>query len=113
MWTFCPRCICNGMGTFSGLSTYFSPNTHLLGEGAALFAIGSLCPRIAEAERWQQIGWNIVLRQAETQVRPDGFHFEQSTYYHGYARDFFNSRAMWRRVTGSPFPPHLRKLSGR
>jgi hypothetical protein len=71
------------------LSTYFSPNTHLLGEGVALFAIGTMCPQIADARRWQARGWKIVLQQAETQVRPDGFHFEQSVYYHVYARDFF------------------------
>jgi len=72
------------------LSTYFSPNTHLLGEGVALFAIGTMCPQIADSARWQAHGWNIVLKQAETQVRPDGFHFEQSVYYHIYARDFFD-----------------------
>jgi hypothetical protein len=71
------------------LSTYFSPNTHLLGEGVALFSIGLLCPQIADAPRWQARGWKIVLEQAETQVRPDGFHFEQSVYYHIYALDFF------------------------
>ena len=70
------------------LSTYFSPNTHLLGEGVALFSIGLLCPQIADAPRWQARGWKIVLQQAETQVRPDGFHFEQSVYYHIYALDF-------------------------
>ena len=71
------------------LSTYFSPNTHLLGEGVALFAIGTMCPQIADAPRWQDRGWKIVLQQAEAQVRPDGFHFEQSVYYHIYALDFF------------------------
>jgi len=71
------------------LSTYYSPNTHLLGEGVALFAIGLLCPQIADAPRWQSLGWSIVLKQAETQVRPDGFHFEQSVYYDIYALDFF------------------------
>jgi hypothetical protein len=71
------------------LSTYFSPNTHLLGEGAALFAIGLMCPQIAAAPRWRESGWQIVLRQAETQVRADGFHFEQSVCYHVYALDFF------------------------
>ena len=71
------------------LSTYYSPNTHLLGEGVALFAIGLLCPQIRAARRWQERGWKIVLRQAETQVRADGMHFEQSVYYHVYALDFF------------------------
>jgi len=71
------------------LSTYFSPNTHLLGEGAALFAIGVMCPEVADAPRWQKRGWQIVLEQAAAQVRPDGLHFEQSIYYHIYALDFF------------------------
>jgi len=71
------------------LSTYFSPNTHLLGEAVALFFIGTLCPEIASARRWQQRGWQTVLQEANRQVRSDGLHFEQSTYYHVYALDFF------------------------
>src|ERR1035437_1510886 len=71
------------------LSTYFSPNTHLLGEAVALFFIGTLCPPIPSSERWRNRGWNIVLQEAERQVRPDGVYFEQSLYYHVYALDFF------------------------
>jgi hypothetical protein len=89
------------------LSTYFSPNTHLLGEGVALFAIGTMCPQIADAARWQKRGWNIVLKQAETQVGPDGFHFEQSVYYHIYARDFFEFARDLAARNGVPIPPRL------
>jgi hypothetical protein len=71
------------------LSTYFSPNTHLLGEGVALFFIGILCPQLAPSQRWRARGWEVVLRQAERQVQSDGMHFEQSVYYHVYALDFF------------------------
>ncbi|MGA8212340.1 MAG: alginate lyase family protein [Candidatus Sulfotelmatobacter sp.] len=71
------------------LSTYFSPNTHLLGEAVALFFVGTLCPELPEAKRWAQRGWQIVLQAAEQQIRSDGLHFEQSTYYHVYALDFF------------------------
>jgi len=71
------------------LSTYFAPNTHLLGEGVALFAIGILYPKLPSAGRWKEQGWQIVLREAERQIRSDGVHFEQSTYYHVYALDFF------------------------
>jgi hypothetical protein len=71
------------------LSTYFSPNTHLLGEAVALFLIGTLCPELESASRWRQRGWELVLQQARSQVQADGFHFEQSTYYHVYALDFF------------------------
>jgi hypothetical protein len=71
------------------LSTYFSPNTHLLGEAVALFFIGTLCPEISAAERWQNLGWRILLEESERQVRPDGVYFEQALYYHVYALDFF------------------------
>lgn len=71
------------------LSTYFSPNTHLLGEAVALFFIGVLCPELPSAERWKNLGWKITLQEAQRQVRRDGLHFEQSLYYHVYAIDFF------------------------
>ena len=71
------------------LSTYTSPNTHLLGEAVGLFFLGTLCPSLPSARRWQQTGWRIILEEAVNQVRADGFHFEQSTYYHVYALDFF------------------------
>jgi Heparinase II/III-like protein/Heparinase II/III N-terminus len=71
------------------LSTYFSPNTHLLGEAVALFFIGTLCPELEPSKRWQRLGWDIVVQEMDRQVHADGLHFEQSTYYHVYALDFF------------------------
>lgn len=86
------------------LSTYFSPNTHLLGEGVGLLFLGVLCPELPSAERWKELGWRIVLQEAERQVRADGFHFEQSTYYHVYALDFFLHSALLASVNGMPIP---------
>ena len=77
----------NGRHIDRYLSTYFSPNTHLLGESVALFFLGVLCPQLASAERWKSEGWRLILQQAHRQVRADGFYFEQSTYYHVYALD--------------------------
>jgi len=71
------------------LSTYFAPNTHLLGEAVALFLVGTLCPRFVSAPRWRQRGWEIIVTESQRQVRRDGLHFEQSVYYHVYALDFF------------------------
>lgn len=71
------------------LSTYFSPNTHLLGEAAALFFIGTTCPEIQNSQRWRSLGWRILSRESERQVRSDGVYFEQALYYHVYALDFF------------------------
>ena len=71
------------------LSTYFSPNTHLLGEGMALLYIGILCPEIPHSARWRDLGWRIMMEEARAQVRTDGFYFEQSVHYHVYALEFF------------------------
>jgi len=71
------------------LSFYFSPNTHLLGEAVALFFLGVLCGGGRTTDRWRSAGWEIVQSQAERQVLSDGMHFEQATYYHLYALDFF------------------------
>jgi len=69
------------------LSTYFSPNTHLLGEAAGLFFIGTLFPQIPGASRWQNRGWRILLSESQRQVHSDGVYFEQTLYYHVYALD--------------------------
>lgn len=89
------------------LSTYFSPNTHLLGEAVALFFIGMLCPEISSAERWKKRGWEIILQQAARQVRDDGWHFEQSTYYHVYALDFFLHSAVLASLNQIPLSPEF------
>jgi Heparinase II/III N-terminus/Heparinase II/III-like protein len=95
----------NGRHIERYLSTYFSPNTHLLGEAVALFFLGTLCPELRGAERWKSQGWQIVLEQAERQVNPDGMHFEQSVYYHVYALDFFLHAALLASANGRELPP--------
>lgn len=91
------------------LSTYFSPNTHLLGEGVALFFIGTLCPGLQHARQWQNRGWAIVRQEAERQVRDDGFHFEESTYYHVYALDFFLHAAVLASLNGIAIPAEFER----
>lgn len=71
------------------LSTYFSPNTHLQGEAVALHAIGALYPLMPGAGEWVAQGRATLDAELVKQVRADGAHFEQSTYYHVYATDFF------------------------
>ena len=94
------------------LSTYFSPNTHLLGEGLALFFLGVLFPDLVCAERWKSLGWQIIVREAGRQVRGDGFHFEQSTYYHVYALDFFLHAAVLARANGIALPKAFEETIG-
>jgi hypothetical protein len=95
------------------LSTYFSPNTHLLGEAAALFFLGTLCPQLASAGRWRDQGWRIVLQEANRQVRGDGVYFEQSLYYHVYALDFFLHARLLAARNGMEIPGQLDEILGR
>src|ERR1700681_725981 len=87
------------------LSTFFSPNTHLLGEAVALFFLGTLYPQMPRAAHWKESGWEIVLREAERQVRSDGVYFEQSLYYHVYALDFFLYARILGARNGMEIPP--------
>jgi hypothetical protein len=86
------------------LSTYFSPNTHLIGEAVALFFVGTLCPEIRSASEWEAIGWDILVKEAERQVQADGVYFEQSVYYHVYALDLFLHARILAKRNGRPIP---------
>ena len=90
----------------ANLSVYFSPNTHLLGEAVALHALGVMFRGIAGARRWEQRGAHVVAGEMERQVRSDGSHFEQSTYYHVYALDMF----LFHAVLSQPSESYRRKL---
>jgi hypothetical protein len=95
------------------LSTYFSPNTHLMGEAVALFFLGALYPQMPGAARWKEAGWKIVLHEAGRQVRPDGVYFEQSLYYHVYALDFFLYARLLAARNGMEIPPAYDTVLGR
>jgi hypothetical protein len=97
----------NGRHLERYLSTYFSANTHLLGEGVALFFLGTLCGDLSGAERWKARGWQIILQQARRQVNPDGLHFERSVYYHVYALDLLLHAALLATTNGQSLPKEL------
>ncbi len=90
----------------ANLSTYFSPNTHLLGEGFALFSVGLVLPELQGGQAWAGDGRQILLAEIDKQVFSDGIHREQSTYYHRYAVEFFLSAAILAEQNGCPFPEH-------
>jgi hypothetical protein len=93
------------------LSVYFSPNTHLQGEALALHALGFLFASHRISARWRAIGATILEQIIHTHVRPDGGHFEQSSYYHVYATDMFLFHALLERVSEA-YLERLRKMAG-
>ena len=91
----------------NNLSVYFSPNTHLLGEALALHALGIFFNGDRRGPRWQSRGAQVMRDQLDAQVRADGSHVEQSSYYHVYALDMFLLHA----TLIEPEPVFIEKLS--
>lgn len=89
------------------LSTYFSPNTHLTGEALGLFYVGLLLPEFNEAERWRDLGLEILVSQLPRHVKADGVYFEQSSYYHRYTTDFYLHLAVLLRANRMTLPREL------
>lgn len=100
----------HGLHLEYNLSRYFAPNTHLQGEAVALHALGVLYPEMPRAAEWAALGRQVLDQELVKQVRADGAHFEQSTYYHVYALDFFLLHYV---LAGRPahFAPVLQKMA--
>lgn len=82
------------------LSTYFSPNTHLLGEALGLYVAGRSLPELCDADRWASVGRQILIAETDRQIHADGGHAELSTHYHRYALDFYLMALGIAQVTG-------------
>lgn len=91
------------------LSTFSSPNTHLTGEALALYYLGTCLPDLDRAAKWRTRGRAILLEQLETQVRPDGVYFEQSTWYHRYTADFYVHFMLLAERSEDRLPPFVRE----
>ncbi len=85
-------------------STYSSPNTHLIGEAAALFMAGMLFQELRRSERWRQFGAITLINEMQRQVSGDGVYREASVYYHCYAADFYLQALALAKWNRAPFP---------
>jgi hypothetical protein len=95
------------------LSYYFSPNTHLTGEALGLVYAGCVFPEFRDAERWRQVGAQILVEQIEKQVLPDGVYFEQSTCYQRYTLDIYLHFLALARWNDLPLPRTVQASVGR
>ena len=71
------------------LSKYFSPNTHLTGEGLGLLYAGILFNDLERASAWTRTGQRILVEELERQVQTDGVYFEHSTRYQSYTVEIY------------------------
>jgi len=95
------------------LSTYFSPNTHLIGEALGLYVCGRALPELDAAPRWAEAGRRVLLEQIDRQILPDGGHCERSAHYHRYALDFYLLALAVARTTGDACARPLAAASSR
>src|SRR6185295_794874 len=70
-------------------SVYSSPNTHLIGEAAALFIAGLVFRDQKRPAAWLERGAALLSEAVDKQVLDDGVYGELSSCYHCYALDFY------------------------
>ena len=71
------------------LSHQCSPNNGLNTEALALFYAGTLLPEFDDGSRWRDVAMRLLVADSETQIHPDGVHFEQSTWHQRRAIDTY------------------------
>jgi len=70
-------------------SKYSSSNNHALAEGFGLFMAGAFFSHLEGAEEWYSFGQNLLEKEAQRQILPDGGSFEYTTTYLSLIIDFF------------------------
>ncbi len=90
------------------LSFYFSPYNHLIGEAAALHAIGAGAPELDAAAGWEDLGWRVLVDEVERQFHADGGTVEQASGYHFFTVGFYVHALLVRRGRGRDVPARLR-----
>lgn len=78
------------------LSTYFSPYNHLVGEAAALYAIGRVIST-ADSQKWADTGSLILEREEGRQWYADGGSVEQASGYHHFTLGFYLQKHLLQR----------------
>jgi len=94
-------------------SVYTSPNTHLIGEAAALFIAGLVFRDRKRPALWLRRATAMLTEAAATQVLDDGVYGELSSCYHCYALDFFLQAMALAEQNELPFPEPVRRKVGR
>ena len=60
---------------------------HLIAEAASLALMGIVFPEFKEADRWKKRGIELLERELDAQILPDGVTWEQSTGYQKFVTD--------------------------
>ncbi len=89
------------------LERYSSPYNHLIGEAAALYALGVLFPEFRRARLWRRHGRHVLESRLAEQFYRDGGSVEQSTFYHHATLGFYIFAALIGRANGEEFSDRI------
>jgi Heparinase II/III N-terminus/Heparinase II/III-like protein len=93
----------HGTFLYRHLEHYSSPYNHLIGEAAALYALGVLFPEFRAASAWRRRGRDTLESRLDEQFYRDGGSVEQSTFYHHATLGFYLFAALVGRANGEEF----------
>ena len=94
-------------------SEFSSPNTHLIGEAAALFIGGLVFRDRKRPAEWMRQGAAFLVQEADRQILHDGVHGDLSACYHCYTLDFYLQALVLAERNSLPFPERVRgKICG-
>jgi len=90
-------------------SEFSSPNTHLIGEAAALFIGGTVFRDRKRSAAWMRHGAALLVREADRQILEDGVHGDLAACYHCYALDFYLQALVLADPNHFRFPESMRR----
>lgn len=92
-------------------SRYSSANNHTIGEAAGVHIAAAYWPQLIDAVRLRDEAKEILVREMERQVLPDGVHAELAVGYHLFVMQFLTLAGLAGRRIGDEFPAaYWRKL---
>jgi Heparinase II/III-like protein/Heparinase II/III N-terminus len=80
---------------------------HYLTDVGGLLHLGLLCPGLAGAETWRDIGVAALIEEMDRQVHADGMDFESSIAYHRLVLELMVAGALLCRLNGRELPPRF------
>jgi uncharacterized heparinase superfamily protein len=81
---------------------------HYTADAAGLVFAGLFFGKLPDAERWLQLGWQILCEELPRQVYEDGVDFEASVPYHRLVEELFFLPALYRLTAGHDVPKGYR-----
>jgi Heparinase II/III-like protein/Heparinase II/III N-terminus len=97
----------HGRFLYRHLELFSSPYNHLVGEAAALYMLGVMCPAWPESRRWRRRGRHVLESRLRDQFHGDGGSVEQAVVYHHATLGFYLLAALLGRQHGEEFSPEV------